>query len=117
MSFACRRGRVQTPQKVGSAVATAVAIALRVVEAVGLQGRSIGTHEGVGEVERVLDVRLGAWFSPRERGRVQTPQKVGSAVAIAVAIALRVVEVVERQGRGCADVIVYRRHRKWVRLW
>ncbi|CDJ35281.1 uncharacterized protein EMH_0096380 [Eimeria mitis] len=62
--------------------------------------RHIGTHEGVGEVERVLDVRLGGWFSPRERGRVQAPQKVGSAVAIAVAIALRVVEVIELQGRS-----------------
>ncbi|CDJ33088.1 LOW QUALITY PROTEIN: uncharacterized protein EMH_0079960 [Eimeria mitis] len=54
----------------------------------------IWTHEGVGEVERVLDVRLGGWFSPRE----YTPQKVGLSVAIGVAIALRVVEVVGLQG-------------------
>ncbi|CDJ26969.1 uncharacterized protein EMH_0099060 [Eimeria mitis] len=60
---------------------------------------SIWTHEGVGEVERALDVRLGGWFSPRECGRVQEPQKAGFAVAIAVAIALRVVEAVGLQGR------------------
>ena len=71
------------------------------------------------------------------RGRVQEPQKVGSAVVIAIAIAVRVVEVVELQGRryagicgaSCArveasceclshaDVVVCRRRRKWVRLW
>ena len=42
MSSSCRRGRLQEAQKVGSAVAIAVAIALRVVEVVELQGRRCG---------------------------------------------------------------------------
>ena len=38
MSFSCRRGRLQEAQKVGSAVAIAVAIALRVVEVFEVHG-------------------------------------------------------------------------------
>ncbi|CDJ33800.1 uncharacterized protein EMH_0085420 [Eimeria mitis] len=90
ISFACRRVEVFEVQGAGNVF---------VVRACLNVCCRIWTDEGVGEAERLLDVRLGGWFSPRERGRVQEPQKVGSAVAIAVAIALRVVEVVELQGR------------------